>query len=225
MAKTAVITGPSRGIGRAIATAMLETDEYDVYGIGRTDPRLAGVVHVPCDLVDAAATAHAAAGVLQAAGGVDALILNAGVGIFKPIDQLTIQEWQQVLNVGLTASFVLLNSMLPIMKTKNFGRIVLISSDADELTFADASAYCAAKMGLVGMAGCIRKEVNDYDIHVTIVSPGRVDTHFNGKSPGDRPRSLLPEHIARQVMFALAQPARCEIERIASNSALEKLLH
>jgi NADP-dependent 3-hydroxy acid dehydrogenase YdfG len=111
------------------------------------------------------------------------------------------------------------------MKQQNFGKIITIASDADRLSFAGAGAYCASKAGARLLADCIRKEVAGYNISVTVISPGRVDTHFNGKQPGDRPHSLAAADVARQVQFVLAQPERCEIESINLNSALEKELH
>jgi NAD(P)-dependent dehydrogenase (short-subunit alcohol dehydrogenase family) len=221
----ALITGTSRGIGNAIAQAMTEVGHYDIYGLNRSAAQTAGVTNLVCDLANPEQLGGVTDELLSAVGSFDVLVLNAGVGIFKAIDELSVRDWTEVLNVGLTAPYVLLNRLLPTMKQHNFGRIVLISSDADHLTFAEAGAYCAAKAGLVGLAGCVRKEVADYDIHITVISPGRVDTHFNSKRPGDRPAALLPAHVAKQVLFAITQPTRCEIEYIAVNSPMERLLH
>jgi 3-oxoacyl-[acyl-carrier protein] reductase len=225
MRQRALVTGASRGIGLAVARTLTQADGLDVYGMQRSDESAVGVTSLFCDLADPQETARVADELLLAVDRVDILILNAGIGIFAPVDELSLEQWQEVLGVSLTASYILLNRLLPAMKSNNFGRVVFISSDADTLTFAEAGAYCAAKAGLAALAGCVRKEVAGYDIHITVVSPGRVDSHFNHKQPGDRPDALHADDVARQVMFAISQPARCEVERIAVNSAMEKMLH
>ncbi len=209
----------------AVARALVCSRDVDVLGLQRSEEGAAGIRTVLCDLADPKRTALVLDELLKVLARVDILVLNAGIGIFRPVDELTLEQWVQVLDVNLTSAYVLLNRLIPAMKANDFGRIVFISSDADALTFAQAGAYCAAKAGVTALAGCVRKEVAGHDIHVTVVSPGRVDTFFNDKVEGNRQDALHAEDVARQVMFALSQPARSEIERITVNSALEKMLH
>jgi 3-oxoacyl-[acyl-carrier protein] reductase len=227
--RTVLITGCHKGIGRAVLEALHATGRYTLYGIAR-QPLPAGLSSLTdelfiCDLADTDALTKTMDKILAVSGGIDVLINNAGIGIFKPVDVLTLDDWNQVLTTNLTAPFLLTSHLLPAMKQKNYGRIISISSDAEHLSFADAGAYCAAKAGLKLLMDCVRKEADGYNIHVTTVAPGRVDTHFNNKSPGARPHSLQPEDVAAQVVFVLAQGDRAEVEQIYLNSAAEKLLH
>lgn len=228
MPRRTLITGHSKGIGLAVARKMRDQGVYDLYGIARSRPSSpddASICSVACDLADADATTRALDQILERSGGLDVLVLNAGMGVFKDVRDLNIHEWQHVIAVGLTANFVIVNRALPLMMDQDYGRIVVISSDADDIAFASASAYCATKAGLSSFANCVRKEVAGFDIHVTLISPGRVDTYFNHKVPGTRPLSLHADHVADQILFVVSQPSRCEIEHIRLNASTEKLLH
>lgn len=226
MTQTAIVTGASRGIGRSVAAALATTGRYQVLGIARSPIEIPDVDEARYDLADAHQASEASDDILtRTSGVVDVLVLNAGIGVFKPLDQMTPAEWHHVLAVNLTAPYLIVRGLLPAMKRRNFGRIVFISSDADHFTYPGAGAYCASKAGVAALAGCLRKEVADYNIHVSVISSGRVDTHFNQKQPGDRPDSLQDVDIARAILTAISQPPGCELERIECNSAYERMLH
>ena len=93
--------------------------------------------------------------------------------------------------------------------------------DADHIGFSEGSIYCASKFGLRGFSDSVRDELKGYNISLTTIGPGRVDTFFNGKKPGDRPHSLSADDVARQIIHVLEERDRCGIERIYLRSTLE----
>lgn len=223
-----VITGCNKGIGKAIFESLEKKGSFRVYGICRDHAVVTksknAMVYL-CDLSDPDALIKTTQDILTSSGGIDIVINNAGTSVFKPIEDIELLEWQTVLGVNLTAPYILTKAFIPGMKTRNFGRIINISSDAQSLSFANASAYCASKAGLKLFADCVRKEAAGHNIHVSTVAPGRVDTFFNHKEPGKRPDALKAEDVASQVIYLLEQPERIEIENLYLNSNLEKDLH
>jgi short-subunit dehydrogenase len=150
-----------------------------------------------------------------------ALINCAGAGYFAPVENLPIEEWNKLLRLNLTAPFLLTQFVLPEMKKQRAGRIINLSSDADNEGFANSTAYCASKFALRGFGDALRKEIAGSSITVTTISPGRVDTCFNGKSPGMRPLSLSANDVAAVVVMLLATDTRCAIELVRMKSNLE----
>jgi len=146
---------------------------------------------------------------------------NAGIGIFRKVEELSFDDWNNVLTLNLTIPFIMVKNILPSMKIKNFDRIVNISSDADYRGFSEGSAYCASKFGLRGFSDSVRDELKGFNISITTISLGRVDTFFNGNKPGDRPNSLSADDVARQIMHVIEQRDICGIERIYVKSTLE----
>lgn len=152
---------------------------------------------------------------------IDILINNAGIGLFKQIEEYTIEEWNEVIQINLTVPFILIKEILPEMKKRKYGRIINIGSDADTIPFPEAGIYCASKYGLRGMTESIRLDLKKTNVSITTFSPGRVDTYFNGKYPGCRPDALKASDIANQILFVLEQEDRCNIEQIKLASAFE----
>jgi short-subunit dehydrogenase len=226
---TIVITGCSRGIGKEVLELLKSKRAYTIVGISRNwdgdDSRYADISIHTCDLSNPEATVKTAREILAATGGVDILVNNAGTSVFKPVEEIELSDWHRVLNVNLTAPFILTSVFIEGMKARNFGRIINISSDAEKISFSGASAYCASKAGLKLFSDCVRKETDGHNIHITTIAPGRVDTYFNHKTPGQRPLSLNANDVAQQVMYVIEQPEKVEIEAIYLNSSLEKSLH
>lgn len=151
---------------------------------------------------------------------IDILINNAGIGLFKKIEEYTNEEWNEIIQINLTVSFILIRKLLPDMKSRRYGRIINIGSDADSIPFPEAGAYCASKYGLRGMTESIRLDLKKTNVNITIISPGRVDTYFNGKHPECRPVALKASDIANEILFVLEQDDRCNIEQIKLTSSL-----
>lgn len=221
-----MINGCSRGIGRAILDRLILSGDYRVYAVSKNTEELISIdsknlTVYKCDLSVTSNAINVVKEVQEVSGGIDILINNAGVGIFRRVEELNLDDWNNVLTLNLTIPFIMVKNILPSMKLKNFGRIVNISSDADYICFSEGSAYCASKFGLRGFSDSVRDELKGFNIYITTISPGRVDTFFNEKKPGDRPNSLSADDVARQIMHVLEQRERCGIERIYLRSTLE----
>lgn len=222
-----LLTGGGKGIGRAILAALLgRFPECRVWVLGLTCPDDAGidpgrVSFRAVDLVDLGAAQRALDAAVADVGGFDVAINNAGFGKFAPIEQLALADWNAIMALNATVPFLVIRACLPAMKANKRGRIVNISSDADEVGFAGAAAYCASKHALKGMARAVQRELKGTEVAVSLVSPGRVDTYFNRKSPGQRPLALQPADVAAVVIDILELPARCQISAIEMESVLE----
>jgi short-subunit dehydrogenase len=224
--RNVLLTGCNRGIGYAILEELLDLNDYQIFAVSRSIDSLE-VLHTDklhiykCDLSNITEALKAIDYIIRISGGIDILINNAGVGIFKQIEDLDINEWEKVLTLNLTTPFILTKFTLPYMKSQNYGRIVNITSDADHTGFGQGSLYCASKFGLRGFSDSVREELTGFNVTITTIGPGRVDTYFNGKKPGDRLNSLSAHAVAQQVIHVLQQQDRCQIERIYLGSVLE----
>ena len=217
----AILTGASTGIGKAIL------ERFNAAGIttivlGLHEPAFEFMGEFyQLDLSNVELVESSVNPIIERHSDAKILVNNAGLGVFDDIEKISLDDWQRVLFLNVTTPFILTRALVPKMKSRNFGRIVNVSSDADERFFAGATAYCASKHALKGLAGALREELIGTHISVTNISPGRVDTNFNGKSPGDRPDSLSPEDVAEQVMQVVSTSDRCVVEEIRLKSSLE----
>lgn len=134
---------------------------------------------------------------------------------------LSLIEWEKVFQLNLTTPYYLIHKLVTNMKLNNYGKIINISSDADHVPYEYASAYCASKYGMLGITDSLRIELKKNNIGITTISPARVDTYFNNKESGCRPKSLKAEDVAAQVSFILSQSDSCNIEQIKLSSILE----
>lgn len=188
-AATVLITGASRGIGRAIAARMLE-DGYRVVNFSRGAPAelLPGETFVSVDLSDSAQTSRAVAD-LAAERQVLHLVNNAGMIQVADIEQVSEQAMRDTLAVNLIAPLLLLQGLLPAMRSKGYGRVVNVGSRA-ALGKPGRTAYGASKAGLVGMTRTWALELAASGITVNAVAPGPVATElFNQSNPPDHPRT------------------------------------
>ena len=190
--KTALITGGSKGIGYGIARAML----HEGYGVAITGRDLSvlnkavdelkkfgkgDVVGISCDVRDFKAQQNVVNRVLEKWQQLDVLIANAGVGNFAPIDEMTLEQWNETIDINLTGAFYSIKASVEALK-KTKGYIITISSLAGTNFFATAAAYNASKFGLTGFTQAVMLDLRKYGIKVSTIMPGSVATDFAGAS-------------------------------------------
>lgn len=220
--KTAIVTGGSRGIGRAIASGLL-ADGASVVICGRDEEQLSravqdlkpqGNVHgIAADVASPEDVSKLFQFADEQLGGLDILVNNAGVGIFRPVADLTVEQWKQTLETNLSGVFYCCREALPRMRHRGAGTIINISSLAGKNPFAGGAAYNASKFGLNGFSEALMLDHRNDRIRVTYVMPGSVDTDFSPRSERAAWK-IAPEDVADVVMMALRMPARTTVSRI-----------
>lgn len=225
--KSAVVTGSTRGIGFAIARALLERGgrvficARDRADVERKTASLKSdygdrVVGAACDVRNYENVRSLFSMVRQAFGTLDILVNNAGIGSHGDVSQTSFEEWNATLETNLSGVFYCSHDALPLMK--GGGYIINIGSLAGKHASAGSAAYCASKFGLVGFSEALMQEVRYDHIRVSLVMPGSVNTSFGrggGQEPG-KTWKLLPEDVAAVVINLLemdprALPSQVEI--------------
>jgi NAD(P)-dependent dehydrogenase (short-subunit alcohol dehydrogenase family) len=182
--KIALVTGAARGIGLATAkrfladgwrVALLDIDEQT---LDRAAAALAdaAILPIPCDVADPAGVARAIAAVAQKFGRLDALVNNAGIAIFKPILDLTFEDWSRVLAVNLSGPFLCTQAAVPLMRDSGGGAIVNVTSISGLRASTLRTAYGTSKAGLAHLTQQQAIELASLNIRVNAVAPGPVDT-------------------------------------------------
>jgi 3-oxoacyl-[acyl-carrier protein] reductase len=227
MARVSLVTGGARGIGFAIAEALLRQDG-DVAILGtsaagvqaatRELEKLAGrdrMLALTCDVRDAAAVEAAVHDVVSRFGGLDVLINNAGVGVGGLVADMSADEWRRIIDTNLTGVFHCCRSAIPHLRTRGGGWIINISSLASKNPFAGASAYCASKAGLNAFSETLMQELRHDNIRVSYVLPGSVATGFSGRTvAAGADWRLQPADVAQVIMDLLAHPSRSLPSRV-----------
>ena len=214
--KVAVVTGASRGLGRAFSAALIDRGAA-VYGLARSTDDLEAVrddlgdrFHpVACDVTDRDAVADAIGRVEREAGRCDVLINNAGLGQFGAVEDLDAGEVDVQIDVNLRGVVTCTQAVVPMMKRQNKrdgfgGHIVNIASVAGLVGNPSISVYNLTKFGVRGFSEAIMKELRDDRIKVTCVYPGSVDTHFASVAgTSGAPGAMRPEDVASTVIHVL----------------------
>jgi len=222
--KVAVVTGASKGIGWAIARALLDggcrvaiaarnANELDraarTLNAGAAVHAVAADVRNPADaarLMDEAATRF---------GGLDILVNNAGVGRFANVADMSVDEWRQVIDTNLSAVFYCCHAAIPHLRRRGAGWIVNISSLAGKNAFAGGAAYCASKSGLNAFSEALMQEVRYDNIRVSYIMPGSVSTGFGDRGVGgEADWKLSPQDVARTVVDLIAHDPRSLPSRV-----------
>jgi 3-oxoacyl-[acyl-carrier protein] reductase len=231
--KTTLVTGASRGIGRAIALRLAELGarlllvardrnalaeaKQDIIHLATT----ASVLDVlPCDLASVSEIA-ALAPRIEAAGGCDILINAAGIGrIGAPLHEMPVEDFDAILATNLRAPFLLMRAVVPHMIARGGGEIVNISSLAGQGPLANGAAYSASKWALNGLSYSAAEELRAHNIRVSVVAPGSVNTGFGRGGQGsagkvkDPGKMLQPEDVANVVAMLVTQPPQSFISEV-----------
>jgi 3-oxoacyl-[acyl-carrier protein] reductase len=226
-----IITGASKGIGFQIArTIALTNEETHAIGIcSRNADELANAeselkknsskhqfFSKVCDVSSENDVAEFVLLFEEKFGAVDALVNNAGFGIFKPILELSKQEFESVIATNTRGPFLFTKAVLPAMRSKKSGTIVTISSLAGKSGFKSGAAYCASKFAVRGMMQCLFLEVRSDNIRFVTINPGSVDTEFYSmhNSGLKSMKTLTPQDVADCVEMVLLLPQNADISDI-----------
>lgn len=217
--KTAFVTGGSKGIGLAIAAALVDAGVHVTIGARTQDDvraaaeRLddrgsADALGVVCDVrnydsVRAAVTRH-----VERFGGLDIVVANAGVGASAPVDELDPEDWRKVIETNLTGAFYTVRATVePLKRSK--GYLFTIGSLAGVNYHAGMSAYNASKAGLMGFSQAVMLDLRKHGVKVSTVMPGSVSTHFGGSAPTeDEAWKIQPEDLGDMIVYLLSVPSR-----------------
>jgi 3-oxoacyl-[acyl-carrier protein] reductase len=221
--KTAVVTGGTKGIGRAIAEALVREGAKTVI-CGRDSVALADAVRdlsadgevsgKHCDVSRWEEVEALFAFAAQTYGGVDILVNNAGIGHFAPVDQLSLEQWRAVIDTNLSGVFYCVRAAVPQMRQRGGGFILNIGSLAGRNTFPAGSAYNASKFGLNGFSEAIMLDLRQYDIRVSQIMPGSVATEFMAGGSDAAEWKIDPVAIADTAVDLIAMPDRNLISRL-----------
>ena len=224
--KVAIVTGGSRGIGLAIARALV-AEGVRVAVTGRSAAHLStarrsieaagpgAVETLQADVRNRADVQRAVDATTARFGGLDIAINNAGVGVFTNVASMTPEQWSEVIDTNLTGVFLVCHAVLPHMRSRGGGFIINISSLAGKNPFADGAAYCASKAGLNAFSEALMQEVRYDNIRVSYVLPGSVATGF---SSGDEAKGadwkIAPDDVAEVVLNLLRHNPRSLPSRV-----------
>ena len=224
--QVAIVTGASKGIGKAIAISLADVGVKVVLA-ARTqntveqvaeDLRNSGAeaIAVPTDVTDVDTVQNLIQRTLNAYQRLDILINNAGNGIFGPIVDFDPIDWDSVINSNLKGVYLCAKHALPHLLGQGSGQIINVLSIAAKVAFPASSAYCAAKAGALALTKVLAAEVRDKNIRVTAVLPGSVETPFWKDIPQhpDFDKMLKPEHVANTVLSVCQQPVGMVTEEV-----------
>jgi 3-oxoacyl-[acyl-carrier protein] reductase len=224
--KVAMVTGGSRGIGLAIARALV-AEGVSVAVTGRSEAHLSAarphiekagpgaVETLQSDVRRYEQVERAVGATVARFGGLDVLVNNAGIGIFADVADMTPVQWAEVLETNLTGVFNGCHAAIPHMRRRGAGFIINISSLAGKSAFPTAAAYCATKAGLNAFSEALMQEVRYDNIRVSYVMPGSVATEFmGGDSAKGAEWKVAAEDVAEVVVDLLRHPARSLPSRV-----------
>lgn len=218
-----LITGASRGIGRATAVALTEAG-WRLSLIARSRDALVELVRetdcehlaTVADVTDEVAVATAIRATVDELGSLDAVVCAAGTGFFGPTPEVTLNAWNAQIGANLTGTFLVCREALKVMLPQRRGHLVTILSVASKVAFPYSAAYVASKWGAYGLTKSLAEEVRREGVRVTAILPGSVDTPFWDANPGGPPREemLRPEAVADAIRYALEAPPDASLDEI-----------
>ncbi len=222
--KVALVTGGSRGIGRAIALKLASLGAHVAIcgrDTGKLDETLATLrasgAHAEGFRADVTKASEVAALVRDAEaklGPIAILVNNAGMGVFGPVHEKSEEEWDRLMDTNLKSVFLVSKAVVPGMIERKNGDIVNISSLAGKNVFAGGGIYCASKWGVQGLSGCMAEDLREHGIRVSTVCPGSVATEFSGRGPKDPTKVLRPEDVAHAVAMLVTQGEQSFISEV-----------
>jgi len=231
--KVAYITGGTKGIGFGIAQVLLKHGiKVAVSGRKQEDAEEAArilsdddtkVFGIASDVKNFEDQKTAVSEIVKKFGRLDYVIANAGLGIFNPVDEMSLEDWNDMIDTNLTGVFHTMKASIDELK-KSEGYFISISSLAGANFFEKGSGYNASKFGVVGFTQAAMIDLRKYNIKVSTIMPGSVSTYFNGNEPSDKDAwKIQPEDLGELVvdifkMNPRALPSKIEIRPSKPNS-------
>ncbi|MFE8696217.1 SDR family oxidoreductase [Cytobacillus sp. FJAT-53684] len=224
--QVAIVTGASRGIGKEIAAKLAELgmklaivgSSADIHETAKELKKsgFEDVLAIQADVSSEGQVQSMIEKTLQQYKQVDLLVNNAGLGLFKSIEDTTFDDWKRLFEVNVQGVFLGVKSVLPHMKERKSGTIITISSDVARYTIPNGSAYTATKYAVQGFIGSIAQEVREYGIKVGTINPGMVDTYIAGSQQGleEKKDWLQVEDVANAVVYMASAPKHMLIDEI-----------
>jgi NAD(P)-dependent dehydrogenase (short-subunit alcohol dehydrogenase family) len=224
--KVVLITGGGGGLGAAVGEVLSEAGAVTIAADVRIEPteklvqswrdRGLEAMALQLDITDEQQIEAAVQKVIDRYGRIDVLINNAGIDVTLPIEELSIADWDRVMNVNLRAPFILSKQIMPLMKQRGKGHIVNIASTAAKRAWANASVYHASKWGLLGFSHALHVEGRPHGVKVTAVVAGGMKTPFLLDRFPDLDPNLFqdPKNVAETIQYILMQPAETVISEI-----------
>jgi 3-oxoacyl-[acyl-carrier protein] reductase len=225
--KVALITGASRGIGGAIARTL--ADEGAHLGLASRsgdDLGLPGVVAQPTDVRRPADLEAIVAATVERFGGLDILIVNAGVGAYGPFLDLPMEQVEEMIDVNVKGAIYAVRTALPHLVRSRAADLVMIASEAGRRGLPYEAVYCSSKFAQVGLTAALDHELREQGVRCTNICPGGVATDFamgRGRTP-DMPQlagMMAPQDVAEAVRFVLTRPRSHRILEIAFRPVTE----
>jgi NADP-dependent 3-hydroxy acid dehydrogenase YdfG len=231
--QTILITGASKGIGKSIALLFAHKG-WQVILTARSENNLAMLAqeirtlggkaaYFACDVAEEQQVNYVFKESFKLFGHIDVLVNNAGIGVFKSVEQTTVAEWEMVMNVNVKGTFLCTKAVLPAMTQQKGGHIIMIASDVSKRIFANGSLYCASKFAQDAFAAALRKEVRPLGIRVTTIYPGMTDTYFAGSTQGESRKKdwLKGEDIAEAVWYAVHVPKNMVVDELMLHPTIQ----
>ncbi|WP_282635625.1 3-ketoacyl-ACP reductase [Sphingobacterium thalpophilum] len=223
--KRALVTGGARGLGRAIAAALVK-EGVQVAITGRNEMALkqavaelsvsgTAVTYAVFDVADHAAVEREIQQLNHSFGNFDILINNAGISSFASVADMDVADWTEIIQVNLLGTYFVTKAMLPQFLAQNYGDIVMVSSTAGLNGAATTSAYSASKFGVIGFADSLMREVRKNNIRVCTLMPSTIASDMSkqlGLTDGDPDKVLQPEDFAELVVANLKLPRRAMLK-------------
>lgn len=234
--EVALVTGASRGIGRAVALRLAKQGA-DVVVTGRTREDLDSLSREiegvgkralvsPGDATKEQDVKNTIQKAKDTYGKIDILVNNVGIGSYKPFAETTVEEYDAMIASNVKSTYLFTRFVVPLMIERRYGQIITISSGSGKAGYAGEAMYCGSKFAEMGLMESLDRELLPHNIKVSVVSPGGVNTYFAlgaGRTKGDPMLQdfLSSEDVAEAVNFVAAQPWKSMVAEIVLRPANE----